>query len=104
MSNAAILVMWPQDQLKQISFPHPMETLYEIWLKLAQWFLRRRRLKSVDDGRQMPTYPISSGELKMILNLLVHQKPFYSLTLIHTYIALNWLITVSCIQSIYMYM
>ena len=38
MSMAAILVM----------FPHPMETPYEIWLQSAQWFLRRRCLKSVD--------------------------------------------------------
>ena len=28
-----------------------METPYEIWLQLAQWFLWRRGLKSVDDGR-----------------------------------------------------
>ena len=28
----------------------PMEAPYEIWLWLAQWFLRRRGLKSVEDG------------------------------------------------------
>ena len=30
-----------QDHLNKLSFPHPMETPYEIWLQLAQWFLRR---------------------------------------------------------------
>ena len=59
MGMAAILVMWP-GPFEQTSFPHPMETPYEIWLQLAQWFLRRRCLKSVDDGRRRPTYPISS--------------------------------------------
>ena len=54
-----------QDRLNKLSFPHPMETPYEIWLQSAQWFLRRRCLKSVDDGRtddgrRRPTYPISS--------------------------------------------
>ena len=29
-----------------------METPYEIWLQSAQWFLRRRCLKGVDDRRQ----------------------------------------------------
>ena len=28
-----------------------MGTPYEIWLHSAQWFLRRRRLKSVDEGQ-----------------------------------------------------
>ena len=41
-----------QDRLNKLSFPHPMETPYEIWLQSAQWFLRRRCLKSVDDRRQ----------------------------------------------------
>ena len=38
-----------QDGLNKLSFLHPMETPYEIWLQSAQWFLRRRCLKSVDD-------------------------------------------------------
>ena len=56
-----------QDCLNKLSFPHPMEAPYEIWLQLALWFLRRRCLKSVDDrrqtddGRRRPTYPISSS-------------------------------------------
>ena len=52
-----------------------MEAPYEIWLWLAKRFLRRRCLKSVDDGRRRTdngaclyyklTYePKGSGELK----------------------------------------
>ena len=44
-------------------FPHPTEAPYEIWLWLAQWFLKRRCLKCVDDDWRRwrrPTYPISS--------------------------------------------
>ena len=56
-----------QDRLNKLSFPYPMETPYEIWLESSKWFLRRRRLKSVDDrqtdrrtdGRRRPTYPIT---------------------------------------------
>ena len=55
MGMAAILVMWP-GPFEQLSFPHPIEAPYEIWLWLAQWFLRRRCLKSVDDdGRRRTT-------------------------------------------------
>ena len=43
MAMAAILVMWPG-----LSFPHPREAPYEIWLWLAQWFQKRRFLKNVD--------------------------------------------------------
>ena len=61
MAMVAILVM-DQDHLSKLSFPHHTEAPYEIWLWLAQWFLRRRCLKSVDDdGRRRPTYPISAG-------------------------------------------
>ena len=61
MGMAAILVMWP-GPFEQIFVPHPIEAPYEIWLRLAWWFLRRGCLKSVDDRqrRQTPTYPISS--------------------------------------------
>ena len=48
MGMAAILVKWPEP-FEQISFPHPMDAPYEIWLWLAKRFLRRRCLKSVDD-------------------------------------------------------
>ena len=47
----AILVMWPR--LNKLLFPHPREAPYEILLWLAQWFKRRRCLKSVDNGWQM---------------------------------------------------
>ena len=36
------------DRLNNLSFPHPKEALYEIWLSLALWFLRRC-LKSLND-------------------------------------------------------
>ena len=38
-----------QDHLSRLSFSYPIETPYGIWLWLAQWFLRRTCLKSVDD-------------------------------------------------------
>ena len=28
--------------LKQIEFPSPKDALYQVWLKLAHWFWRRR--------------------------------------------------------------
>ena len=44
-----------QDRLSKLSFTHPIEAPYEILLWMAQWFLRRRYLKSVDDdGRRRP--------------------------------------------------
>ena len=43
-----------QDHLSKFVFPHNIEAQYEIWLWLAQWFLRRRCLKSVDDDRGLP--------------------------------------------------
>ena len=46
MDMAAILVMWP-GPFEQ--FLHPKEAPYEIWLSLAQRFLRRRCLKGVYD-------------------------------------------------------
>ena len=50
-----------QDHLSKLSFSRPIEAPYEIWLWLAQWFLRRRCLISVDDDvRRRPTYPQSS--------------------------------------------
>ena len=44
-----------QDRLSKLSFPHAKEASDAIWLWLAQWFLRRRCLKSVDDGRRRTT-------------------------------------------------
>ena len=56
------LISWSRDQdrLNQLSFPHPMETPYKIWLQSAQWFLRRcfrewtTDRRTTDDGRQRP--------------------------------------------------
>ena len=50
MGMVAILVMWP-GLFEQLSFPHPMDTPYEIQLQSAQWFLIRRCLRSVDNGQ-----------------------------------------------------
>ena len=56
--------------LIKLSFPYPTEAPYEIWLWLAQLFLRRRCLKSVDDDGGLPIlqahqWAFGSGELKM---------------------------------------
>ena len=73
MGMAAILVMWPWP-LSKLSFPHPIEAPNEIWLCLAQWFLRRICLKSVDDvvrwtteaylSYKLTKWAFGSGELK----------------------------------------
>ena len=62
-----------QDHLSKLSFPNPIEAPYEIWLWLAQWFLRC--LKSVDDDVRQKTdaylsykltiWAFGSGELKI---------------------------------------
>ena len=45
----------------KLSFPLPTEAPHEIWLKLAQVFLRISCLKSVDDGLTgEPAYTIRS--------------------------------------------
>ena len=62
MGIAAILVMWP-DHLNKLSFPHPKESPYEIWVQLAQWFHRRGCLKMLTDdeaGRWSHWYTNSS--------------------------------------------
>ena len=68
------------DHLNKLSFPHLMKTPYEIWLQSAQWFLRRRCLKSFDnrrqthDGRRRPTYPISPISSPMSFRLIWAKK------------------------------
>ena len=72
---------WPswscdQDHLSKLLFPYPIETPYEIWLWLAQCFLGRRYLKSVDDDIRRTTevylyykltiWAFGSGELKIV--------------------------------------
>ena len=60
MGVVAIFRSQDGDNLNKLSFPHPIEAPYEIWLWLAKWFLRRC-LKSVDDGRMTElTFTISS--------------------------------------------
>ena len=91
MGMAAILVMWP-GPFEQTSVPHPIEAPYEIWLWLAQWFLRRC-IKSVDNGRwrrmtynrrrtteaylsyKLTKWAFGSGELKMYLCKLFSKDP-----------------------------
>ena len=52
MGMAAILVMWP-GPFEQTNVPQSHKAPCEIWLWLAQWLLRRRCLKTVDDdGRR----------------------------------------------------
>ena len=77
MGMAAILVICDQDRLSKLSFLHPIEAPYGIWLWLAQWFLRRGCLKSVDDNVRRATeaylfykltkWAFGSGELKTFL-------------------------------------
>ena len=84
MGMAAILAMW-----LGLSFPHPVEAPYEIWLWLAQWFLRRRCLKSVDDGRwrrtteaylyyKLTKWTFGPGEAKIPVHLVLFWVPFKS--------------------------
>ena len=47
MGMVAILVTWP-GSFEQTLVPPSNGAPYEIWLWLAQWFQRRRHLKSVD--------------------------------------------------------
>ena len=61
------------DAPNKLSFPRPMETPHEIWLRLAQLFWRRRSLKMVDGQRtddgaclyyKLTSEPKDAGELK----------------------------------------
>ena len=49
MGMAAILVMWP-GSFEHTFVPPSQRDPFEIWLWLAQYFLKRRCLKSVDDA------------------------------------------------------
>ena len=70
------IVMWP-DHLNKLSFPHPMEPPYEIWLPSAQWF-QRRMFENVDVLTYLrttkPAYTISSS-LSLWLKLCTKRKP-----------------------------
>ena len=55
-----IWAWWPSwscdlDHLYKLSFPLPKEAPHKIWLLLANWFQRRRRLKLWTDGRRRAT-------------------------------------------------
>ena len=67
-----------QDRLNKLSYSHPIKAPYEIWLCLAQWFLRRRCLKSVDNvlhtteaylSFKVTNEPKASAELKPLPQL-----------------------------------
>ena len=93
-----------QDCLNKLSFPHPMETLYEIWLQSAQRFLRRclKMLTTYTHththtyGRQRPTYtePNGSGGLKadiyiyiIIIIIIIINRGKYGLCLVTDFVA-----------------
>ena len=42
--------------LNKFKFPSPKDALCQVWLKLAQWFLRRRFLKFVNVFLLFPYY------------------------------------------------
>ena len=84
---------WPswscdQDHLNKLLFLHPKESPYEIWVKLAQWFQRRRCLKMLTDGLWMDArvtglllaqpWAFGSGELKIMHQDHQRVKPFGS--------------------------
>ena len=72
MDMAAILVMWP-GPFEQIFVPPSHRSSKWNLNLIAQWFLRRRCLKSVDDDvRRRPTYPIAH---QMSLRLRRAKKP-----------------------------
>ena len=78
-----------QDHLSKLSFTHPTEAPYEIWLWVAQWF-QRRYLKSVDDDVMRTTevylsYKLTksafgSGEL---ISNIDHNKIYTNLSILH---------------------
>ena len=68
------------DPMNKLSFPHPIEAPYQIWLRLAQWFWRRS-LKMVDRQRtdngpwlyyKLTNEPKGSGELKSDIRLALN--------------------------------
>ena len=57
------------DPICKLSFPHPMEAPHEIWLQSAQWFQRRRHLKTrthdTQTDRQQPCHISSPMSLRL---------------------------------------
>ena len=72
-----IWAWWPSwshdpDPGNKLSFPHPTEAPYEIWLCLAQRFWRRSSFKMVDDGPWLYyKLTVSSKTLLMIILLKI---------------------------------
>ena len=58
--------------------PYPLDATYQIWLRLAQLFLKRRMMLTHDgnDGRQ----PIAIGHLSDSVDLKTQQSSLYSST------------------------
>ena len=89
-----IWAWWPScscdpDSANKLLFPYPTEASYEIWLQLAQRFLRRRSLKIVDGQRtdnghrtddgprlyyKFTNEPKGSGELKIYFIIMCLQS------------------------------
>ena len=68
MGMPVILFMWP-GSFEQTFIPHPMDAPHEIWLQLAQRFLKKRSLKcwiweTLDEGQWLTlTFDIQKGSL-----------------------------------------
>ena len=61
--------------LNKLESPSPRDTLCQVWLKLAQWFLRRRFLKVVNLFLLIPNYlPFGKG-VALRLNKLEFPSP-----------------------------
>ena len=59
--------------LNKIEFPSPNYALCQVWLKLAQWFLRRRFLKFVNVFLLFPYYlPLEKGGILHLKKLNPH--------------------------------
>ena len=52
--------LWDWNKKHNYQFPPPIDAICEIWKGSASWLQRRRRLKMLKDGWQMPAYTISS--------------------------------------------
>ena len=61
--------------LNKVEFPSPKDALCQVWLKLAQWFWRRRFLKVVNLFLKFPNYlPFGKG-VALHLNKLEFSWP-----------------------------
>ena len=66
--------------LNKDDFPSPKDALYQVWLKLALWFLRRRFLKFVNVFSLFPCYPLGIEKGRVLhSNKLESSSPNYAL-------------------------